>query len=140
MGRKAMLYFVSVMIILVVTFAFVFFASGEEDAGNKEFLESYGWEVDARAVDEAEVIIPKPFDMVYENYNKLQLRAGLDLRPYQGMKGRRYTYIVKNYPREAGEEVRANVICIDGERVAGDIMTVSSGGFMHSLNFDDAVK
>lgn len=133
-----MLYFISVIIILVTTFAFVFFASGEEDAGNVEFLESYGWQVDKRAVDEAEVIIPKPFDRVYENYNKLQLKAGLDLTPYQGMRGRRYTYIVKNYPREVGEEVRANVICIDGERVAGDIMTVSANGFMHSLNFEDA--
>ena len=135
-----MLYFISVMIILVTTFAFVFFASGEEDAGNREFLESYGWEVDARSVDEAEVTIPKPFDRVYESYNRLQLRAGLDLTPYMGMSGRRYTYVVKNYPKDVGEEVRANVICINGSCVAGDIMTVSANGFMHSLNFEDALK
>lgn len=137
MGRRAMLYFVSVIIIFIVTLAFVFFASGEEDEGNIEFLKSYGWEVGRYAVDEAEVIIPKPFDRVYENYNQLQLRAGLDLTPYQGMCGRRYTYIVKNYPHTT-DEVRANVIVIDGERVAGDIMTVSSTGFMHSLMYDDA--
>lgn len=135
-----MLYFVSVIMILVVTLAFVFFASGEETAGNIEFLESYGWSVDAKCVDEAEVIVPNPFDRVYESYNKLQLRAGLDLRPYRGMHGRRYTYIVKNYPRDVGEEVRANVLCIDGECVAGDIMTVSVKGFMHSLKFEDALQ
>ena len=133
------MYLISVMIILTVTLAFVFFASGAEDEGNIEFLKSYGWEVDGRCVDEAEVIIPKPFDAVYESYNKLQKRAGLDLEPYMGKRGRRYTYIVTNYPREVGEEVRANVLCIDGERVAGDIMTVSANGFMHSLNFSDAL-
>ena len=133
-----MLYFISVLIILTVTLAFVFFASGEEDTGNVEFFESYGWEVDKRCVDEAEVIIPKPFDRVYENYNKLQLRAGLDLTPYQGMRGHRYTYIVKNYPSDTSDEVRANVICINGERVAGDIMTVRADGFMHSLLYEDA--
>lgn len=135
-----MLYFISVLMIFIVTMGFVFFARGAEDDKNAEFLKSYGWEVDSRCVDEAEVIIPKPFDRVYENYNKLQIKAGLNLMPYMGMRGHRYTYVVRNYPKDVGEEVRANVICIDGERVAGDIMTVNSRGFMHSLNYSDALR
>ena len=140
MGRKAMMYFISVVIIIVTTLMFVLFASGETDTNNIVFLKGYGWEVRTKAVEKEDIIIPKPFDRVYENYNDIQLKAGLDLRPYMGMKGVRYTYIVENYPKDVGEEVRANVICINNEPVGGDIMTVSIRGFIHSLNFDDSIR
>ena len=120
MGRKAMMYFISVVIIIVTTLMFVLFASGETDTNNIVFLKGYGWEVRTKAVEKEDIIIPKPFDRVYENYNDIQLKAGLDLRPYMGMKGVRYTYIVENYPKDVGEEVRANVICINNEPVGGN--------------------
>ena len=135
-----MMYFISVVIIIVTTLMFVLFASGETDTNNIVFLKRYGWEVRTKSVDKEDIIIPKPFDRVYENYNDIQLKAGLDLRPYMGMKGVRYTYIVENYPKDVGEEVRANVICINNEPVGGDIMTVSIRGFIHSLNFDDSLR
>lgn len=137
MKKRAMMYFTAVIVIMMTTLVFVMFASG---AGEEqlEFLRGYGWEVESRAVEKADIIIPDPFDRVYESYNEIQLRAGLDLRPYMGKKGVRYTYIVQNYPYDVGEDVRANVICIDGKPVGGDIMTVSISGFMHSLKFSDA--
>ena len=135
-----MMYFISVVIIIVTTLMFVLFAIGETDTNNIVFLKGYGWEVRTKAVEKEDIIIPKPFDRVYENYNDIQLKAGLDLRPYMGMKGVRYTYIVENYPKDVGEEVRANVICINNEPVGGDIMTVSIRGFIHSLNFDDSLR
>lgn len=135
-----MMYFISVVIIIVTTLMFVLFASGETDTNNIVFLKGYGWKVRTKAVEKEDIIIPKPFDRVYENYNDIQLKAGLDLRPYMGMKGVRYTYIVENYPKDVGEEVRANVICINNEPVGGDIMTVSIRGFIHSLNFDDSLR
>ena len=135
-----MMYFISVVIIIVTTLMFVLFASGETDTNNIVFLKGYGWEVRTKSVEKEDIIIPKPFDRVYENYNDIQLKAGLDLRPYMGMKGVRYTYIVENYPKDFGEEVRANVICINNEPVGGDIMTVSIRGFIHSLNFDDSLR
>ena len=135
-----MMYFISVVRIRVTTLMFVLFASGETDTNNIVFLKGYGWEVRTKAVEKEDIIIPKPFDRVYENYNDIQLKAGLDLRPYMGMKGVRYTYIVENYPKDVGEEVRANVICINNEPVGGDIMTVSIRGFIHSLNFDDSLR
>ena len=135
-----MMYFISVVIIIVTTLMFVLFASGETDKNNIVFLKGYGWEVRTKSVEKEDIIIPKPFDRVYENYNDIQLKAGLDLRPYMGMKGVRYTYIVENYPKDVGEEVRANVICINNEPVGGDIMTVSIRGFIHSLNFDDSLR
>ena len=135
-----MMYFISVVIIIVTTLMFVLFASGETDTNNIVFLKGYGWEVRTKSVEKEDIIIPKPFDRVYENYNDIQLKAGLDLRPYMGMKGVRYTYIVENYPKDVGEEIRANVICINNEPVGGDIMTVSIRGFIHSLNFDDSLR
>lgn len=135
-----MMYFISVVIIIVTTLMFVLFASGETDTNNIVFLKGYGWEVRTKSVEKEDIIIPKPFDRVYENYNDIQLKAGLDLKPYMGMKGVRYTYIVENYPKDVGEEVRANVICINNEPVGGDIMTVSIRGFIHSLNFDDSLR
>ena len=135
-----MMYFISVVIIIVTTLMFVLFASGETDTNNIVFLKGYGWEVRTKSVEKEDIIIPKPFDRVYENYNDIQLKAGLDLRPYMGMKGVRYTYIVENYPKDVGEEVRANVICINNEPVGGDIMTVSIRGFIHSLNFDVSLR
>ena len=135
-----MMYFISVVIIIVTTLMFVLFASGETDTNNIVFLKGYGWEVRTKSVEKEDIIIPKPFDRVYENYNDIQLKAGPDLRPYMGMKGVRYTYIVENYPKDVGEEVRANVICINNEPVGGDIMTVSIRGFIHSLNFDDSLR
>ena len=135
-----MMYFISVVIMIVTTLMFVLFASGETDTNNIVFLKGYGWEVRTKSVEKEDIIIPKPFDRVYENYNDIQLKAGLDLRPYMGMKGVRYTYIVENYPKDVGEEVRANVICINNEPVGGDIMTVSIRGFIHSLNFDDSLR
>ena len=135
-----MMYFISVVIIIVTTLMFVLFASGETDTNNIVFLKGYGWEVRTKSVEKEDIIIPKPFDRVYENYNDIQLKAGLDLRPYMGIKGVRYTYIVENYPKDVGEEVRANVICINNEPVGGDIMTVSIRGFIHSLNFDDSLR
>ena len=135
-----MMYFISVVIIIVTTLMFVLFASGETDTNNIVFLKGYGWEVRTKSVEKEDIIIPKPFDRVYENYNDIQLKAGLDLRPYMGMKGVRDTDIVENYPKDVGEDVRANVICINNEPVGGDIMTVSIRGFIHSLNFDDSLR
>lgn len=129
------MYFTAIVIIIVIAVSFVVFASDSDSSKSVDLLNDYGWVVDKKPVDRADVIIPEPFDLVYKNYNEIQLEAGLDLTPYMGMSGRRYTYTVKNYPEDVGETVFANVICINGEPVAGDVMTVSLSGFMHSLKY-----
>lgn len=133
MGRIKKMYLAAVCAVIFVTVVFIVFASGADDAENIKFLNECGWSVESRCIESAEIIIPDPFDKVYENYNRIQLQSGFDLRPYRGKKGIRYTYIVVNYPFEVNEEVRANVICIDGVPVGGDICTVSINGFMHGL-------
>lgn len=133
--KKLKYYITSLVIIAVSTAAFSVFAGEAADEKAKAFLGSYGWET-GECIEKQQVIIPEPFDLVYENYNLLQKEAGLDLEPYMGKYGVRYTYEVTNYSYDPGEPVRANVIIIDGECVGGDICTVSLGGFIHSLQYN----
>ncbi|MGN0182084.1 MAG: DUF4830 domain-containing protein [Candidatus Ornithomonoglobus sp.] len=131
--RIKKLFILSLAFIMMTAAAFCVFADESDIDKSIEFLDSYGWSVVEKPVEEAEVKIPAEFDEVYKSYNIIQNEAGLDLMPYRGMRGTRYTFIVTNYPVDVGEPVRANVICIEGIPVAGDIMTVSVNGFMHSL-------
>ena len=123
-------------LILLVFTAIIYNVYGNESEINLSisFLESYGWEVLSEPTERIEIIIPEVFDKVYKNYNEIQKNAGLDLLPFCGKNAVRYSFVVTNYPQDVGETVYANVICIGGKPVAGDIMTVSLSGFMHALN------
>lgn len=133
--KKMWLYFACLAAIVLISTVFVVFAD-DSDFKNREFLSGYGWVVSQKSVERTELTLPDTPDAVYENYNLLQKDAALDLTPYYGKKAFRFTYIVLNYPEKLSCEVRANVLCVDGVPVAGDIMTVGAAdGFMHSLNF-----
>lgn len=129
---------VSVILFIVLCAAVigVFTAYGEASDAQKcrEFLSSYGWEIEPEPTSHAQITLPAVFDKVYENYNEIQKTSGLDLLPYCGKSGTRYTFKVTNYPIDVGETVYANVIIIDGTPIGGDIMTVSLSGFMHGLD------
>ncbi len=133
--KGAKYYIISIALVIVTAVTFGVLADETTDTQVKEFLSSYGWKVKPECIEQEAVIIPKPFDLVYENYNILQKEAGLDLSPYMGKYGVRYTYEVSNYPFDPGELVRANVIIVDGNCVGGDICTVSLHGFIHSLQY-----
>ena len=120
-------------VICVISFA-VFGEQAHNDM-NIEFLNSYGWNVEETYTSKSDIIIPQPFVNVYENYNNLQLESGLDLLPYCGKEGTRYTYRVTNYPIDVHDTVYANVIVIDNTCVGGDIMTLPLDGFMHALSY-----
>ena len=132
MKKKINLIIVIFTVSITVGF-FAVFADESETVKCKKFIESYGWRISGKYNESVEIKIPEIFDEVYKGYNVIQKEAGLDIEPYRGMNGRRYTYEVLNYPLDMGEKVYANVVCIKGEPVAGDIMTVSVNGFMHSL-------
>lgn len=132
--KKMWLYTLSVAMIAAISFAFVVFADDTNEK-NIEFLSSYGWIVDKAPIERVSTVFPQIADDVFNSYNRLQREAGLELECYLGKSCVRYTYIVQNYPKAVGETVRANVLTVDGKAVGGDIMTVSSDGFMHSLVF-----
>ena len=64
-----MMYFISVVIIIVTTLMFVLFASGETDTNNIVFLKGYGWEVRTKSVEKEDIIIPKPFMKIIMIFN-----------------------------------------------------------------------
>ncbi len=132
--NRMWLYSIAIAVIAVITFAFVVFAN-DTNQKNIEFLSSYGWIVDKNPLEQESITLPTTPDDVYNAYNRLQKEAGLDLTAYYGKACVRYTYKVLNYPTPINETVRANILTVDGIAVAGDIMTVSANGFMHSLNF-----
>lgn len=130
----------AVIILTIILLCIMFSASVKSDnSKNAEFLKSYGWEIEKNPTEKSEFQIPEYFDDVYLNYNKLQLEAGLDLTPYRGYYAVRYTYRIKNFPFPEQNDVFANVICVDGAPIAGDICTYALDGFMYSLNFNTQV-
>ena len=99
-----------------------------------EFLRSLGWEVDENAIDEQDVIIPRTFIDVYEEYNKLQLSQGFDLSQFGGVEATRYTYRVLNFPGYESNVV-ADIIIYRGEVIAGNVQSTALDGFMVGLEF-----
>lgn len=97
------------------------------------FLENFGWEVAAEPIEVVDVIIPTSFDETYDTYNKLQESQGLDLEAFKGMKAKRYTYKIENYPDEENSEIHANLLVSEDRIIAGDVSSVDLGGFMHGL-------
>ena len=130
MKENIIYYLLTVAVIVVTSLCFTLFS--KDDDYIVDFLGGYGYEVSPRPIETAQVTIPKPLNEVYEQYNKIQQKSGFDLRKYEGRKGVRYTYEIKNYPGNE-EGVRANIIVIDGEIVGGDICTLKIDGFMHEL-------
>ena len=129
-----MTYIITILFIICIGTICMVFAN-DEDRVNIEFLSEYGWEVTGDCVEREKVEIPEVFDEVYNNYNSLQRLAGLDISDYKGEHAIRSTYIITNFPDETEEEIRANVLSVKGQPIAGDVMTVSLDGFMYSLNY-----
>lgn len=96
------------------------------------FLNELGWEVNETPVETQEIVIPREFTGVYEDYVKLQNEQGFTLDKYSGMKAVRYTYRILNYPGDAGNVVADMIIC-GSTLIAGDIQSTALDGFMIGL-------
>ena len=111
-----------------------------DNAARIAFLSGFGWEVSAEPLECVSVIIPQQFGDVYRNYNELQTAQGFDLMRHRGKQVTRYTYAVLNYPGQA-EYIRANLLVLDDEIIAGDICSVyAKNGFMHGLQLPQQPK
>ena len=142
-------------VLLVACAAFGIFAAGKSVsaavtadktglsylAGNAaqrvDFLAQFGWEIDEDPVEVSEVIIPAEFDSAYKEYNDMQAGHGLDLSKYSGMRAKRWTYTVKNYPGYENNDgmVQANIFVLDGAVIGGDISSLEKDGFMQDFNY-----
>ena len=98
------------------------------------FISQFGWEIDEDPVEVCEVIIPTEFDETYTQYNEIQIKQGFDLKIYSGMRVKRWTYSVKNYPGyENKSYIRINILVYDGLVVGGDVSSIELDGFMHGF-------
>ncbi len=97
------------------------------------FLSQFGWEVEEKAVETEQITVPDEFDKVYESYNTLQKKQGLDLSDYKRRDVTRYTYKVTNYP-DYGKDVYANVIVYKNKVIGGDICSADVNGFIHGFS------
>lgn len=96
------------------------------------FYSSYGFTLSEKLISSETVILPHDLTPVYENYNKIQKKAGLDITPYLSKKVKRYTYEVTNFPFPTEQKVLANALIYKNKIIAADIMTSSLDGFMLS--------
>lgn len=136
-----LLLIVMCLVLLVLTRKSVETAKANEfnlRASNAEeriaYLSQFGWNVEEEPCEVKEVIIPAEFDEVYENYNKIQLEQGFDLKNYCSQRVKKWTYIVTNYPGyEDSQCIRATLLIYDGNVIGGDICSVELNGFMHSF-------
>lgn len=99
-----------------------------------EFISNFGWEINPEPDEIREIIIPTEFDEVYNNYNKIQLSQGYDLRDYSGKRAKNWTFTVLNYPGfENAEYIKINILICDGKVIGGDVCSVKLDGFMHGF-------
>ena len=96
------------------------------------FIASFGWEVTEEPVEVMEVVIPKEFDSVYEEYNSMQKTQGYDLKKHAGKRAIRYTYVITNYPDQP-EDVRINLLVRDNKLIGGDVCSLLTDGFIHGF-------
>lgn len=110
-------------------------------AGDSEeriaFLSQFGWEVSNDPLEVSEIIIPYEFDETYEKYNELQSQQNFDLSKYKGVRVKRWTYEILNYPGYENFDglIRANILVYDGKVIGGDVCNIELDGFMHTLAF-----
>ena len=96
------------------------------------FLKQFGWEVEKEAYNVEQVTIPVKFDPIYEKYNAMQQKEGLDLEKYKGKTVKRYTYLVSNHEYEG--IVYANLLIYKDQVIGGDISSAAVDGFVHGFS------
>ena len=96
------------------------------------YINSLGFETDSSEKSK-EIIIPTRFNDVYNKYNEIQKKQGLDLAEYKGKTAVMYTYHVTNYGDN--DNVIANLIVFDGQLIGADLCDTSAdNGFLVALN------
>lgn len=94
------------------------------------FLKSYGWEVESTPVLERSVTVPQEFDELYDKYNSLQKKEGLDLEKYKGKTVDMYTYSVNN----ADGKAYATVLVYKKRVIGGDVSSAENNGFTYGFS------
>lgn len=98
-----------------------------------EYLASCGYTVSPEPLRTQEVLIPKEFTEVYDQYNSLQQSQGFDLLKYRGKKVMQYVYAIENWPEENSDPVYATLLVYKNKLIGGDISRGGEDGFLRPL-------
>ena len=102
----------------------------EKDAA--AYLSGYGWELSEQPSSVKNVEIPAEFTALYESYNQLQKSQGFDLSEYRSKTAIMYTFRVLNHT--SPDDVFANLLVINGNVIAGDVISYALDGFITGLD------
>ncbi len=111
----------------------------ENSAERTAFLSQFGWKISVDPVEVSEVIIPEDFDAGYAEYAAMNKAQGFDLEPYKGVRAKRWTYDVLNYPdlENMTGTVQANLLVCEGRVIGGDVCSAEAGGFIHGFEMPE---
>ena len=94
-------------------------ASREDEQASRDCLTRIGAE-QAELLESSRVTIPEEFDAVYEEYNALQKRVGLDLSESRGWEVLKSVYAVKNKKADYAVILAGNGRVIGGHLTDGE--------------------
>lgn len=114
----------------------------ENSVQRTAFLSQFGWKISDEPVEISEVIIPADFDEGYTEYAAMNKAQGLDLELYKGVRAKRWTYDVLNYPglENMKGTVQANLLIYEGRVIGGDICSLEQGGFIHGFEMPEGTQ
>ncbi len=140
---KISTFFLALLLVIILVCTLVFKVSGSGDNGKIyypasqkveriAFVENLGYLVNKNQTEVVkQVEIPYLFSDTYEQYQKVQLKAGYDLKKYAGSKATLYTY---NLIYENRTDVYANLLVADDVIIGGDISALAvDDGFIKPL-------
>lgn len=105
-----------------------------DNSARVQFLENYGWQVNASPTQSGQVKIPDKSSDLFDRYNALQKSQGYDLSQYAGKTVMRYVYKVNNLPG-ASEPVYATVLVYKDQIIGGDVTDTSAKGVVRGFQF-----
>lgn len=146
--KKFIYFFIAAVLTVIVTVIIIFLSCREKNTTiNYEnssyetkvqsiesmikFASQFGWKTDSQPDEVTDIIIPSRFNEVYEHYNDIQKRVGLDLSSFKGKECKKYSFKIINYPSK--NDVNLNLIVLNDRVVGGDISENIMNGFMKSF-------
>ena len=99
------------------------------------FFRQFGYEVNESPTEVKEVVVPTEFDEMYNEYNELQKKQGLDLTDYKGVRVKSWSYEILNYPEfeNTSGQIRGNLLTYNGIVIACDVSNIELDGFTEKL-------
>ena len=102
------------------------------DADRAAFLTAYGWEIDTKAIETLDLVLPLDLAKEWAEYTAIQDAQGLPFAQYGGQAVRRYTYAITNYPNSP-QGAQVNLYQCGDLIIGADIIVTGEGGGQYGI-------